>query len=228
MILQAANIKSGYARIPVLFGVDLSLTKGECVGVWGHNGMGKSTLLSTLMGHLPLTYGTIQFCGENVTHRTAHLRARAGLGLVPQGRQIFSSLSVRENIEIGCVSHTNLHANVLDELLDLFPRLKSLLPRLGGQLSGGEQQLLALARCLAGRPKLIMLDEPTEGIQPSINDEIAVVLDRLRTEKQLSIIIVEQKREFLAALTNRILVMQKGVIGREMSAAELLKTTDLE
>jgi ABC-type branched-subunit amino acid transport system ATPase component len=220
-------VHAGYGRIPALFGIGFGLNAGECLGIWGHNGMGKSTLLASIMGHLKVTSGKIEFAGADITTQPAHVRSRAGLGLVPQGRQIFPALTVMENLRMGSVAQVSVDAGILEEVLELFPRLRSLLARMGGQLSGGEQQLLALARCLCGRPKLVMLDEPTEGIQPSINDEIAVNLQRLRDEKKLTMIIVEQKRDFLASLTNRILVMQKGGIAREISAKQLLDTEEI-
>lgn len=226
MILEITNLASGYGRIPVLHGISFSMKEGECIGVWGHNGMGKTTLLSTILGYQTATGGTIKFDGVDITKMSTHDRARKGLGLVPQGRQIFPALTVQENLKMGSAVGGQKDDTITEEMLELFPRLKPLLGRTGGLLSGGEQQLLALARCLCGRPKLMMLDEPTEGIQPSINEEIAETLCKLRKDTQLSLIVVEQRREFIAALATRALILQKGEIVSEMSCDELIDYDD--
>lgn len=225
-MLEITALGSGYGRIPILHGVDLKLEQGECIGLWGHNGMGKTTLLKTIMGYLKANSGTIQFDRQDVTKLACHTRARNGLGLVPQGRQIFPALTVTENLRMGSAAMRGGNSDVQEEVLEMFPRLKPLLSRTGGLLSGGEQQLLALARCLCGKPKMIMLDEPTEGIQPSINDEIAETLSHLRTHQNLTMIVVEQKRDFIASLTNRVLIMQRGAIAKEITAAELIDYDD--
>lgn len=222
MILNVSNLASGYGRIPVLHGISFSMEEGECIGVWGHNGMGKTTLLSSLLGYQPATEGSILFDGKDVTNSSTHDRARNGMGLVPQGRQIFPALTVMENMQMGSAVKGNKSDTITEEVIELFPRLKPLLNRAGGLLSGGEQQLLALARCLCGRPKLMMLDEPTEGIQPSINEEISETLAKLRQDTQLSLIVVEQRREFIASLASRVLVIQKGEISAEMSGKEIV------
>lgn len=222
MILTVSDLASGYGRIPILHGISFGVAQGECVGIWGHNGMGKTTLLTTILGYRPATRGRITFSGEDITSLETHNRARRGIGLVPQGRQIFPALTVAENLRMGSAVYGRRDRGITEEILELFPRLKQLLPRTGGLLSGGEQQLLALARCLCGRPKILMLDEPTEGIQPSINEEIVETLVQLRKRKQLSMIVVEQRREFIAALSDRVLVLQKGAISREVQTTELL------
>lgn len=224
-MLSVSDLTSGYGRIPILHGINFHVEEGECVGIWGHNGMGKSTLLTSIMGYQPATAGRIEFAGEDVTRSPPHVRARKGLGLVPQGRQIFPTLSVLENLRMGEIR--NAESGRIEEVLELFPRLKPLLSSVGGLLSGGEQQLLALARCLCSRPRLIMLDEPTEGIQPSINEEIAETLMLLRTRQRLTMVLVEQRREFLAALAGRILVMQKGEIAHSLSPAQLLELEEI-
>ena len=180
MILEVSQLHAGYGRIPALHGINFDLAHGEFLGIWGNDGMGKSTLLNTLQGHLQAQSGQITFDGQDISKLPAHLRARAGLGLVPQGRQIFPNLTVLENLEMGRAKLSADSPQKLEEILDVFPRLKPLLDRTGGLLSGGEQQLLALARCLCGSPKIVMLDEPTEGVQPSINEEIAETLLSLR------------------------------------------------
>jgi branched-chain amino acid transport system ATP-binding protein len=220
-MLRVTDLHSGYGRIPIVSGLSLHVAKGEFVGILGHNGMGKTTLLRTLMGFLPEKSGTVVFEGRTITHLPPYERARAGLGLVPQGREIFPALSVLENLRMGCAASRGDDAAIIDELLDEFPRLKPLLPRRGGALSCGEQQLLAIARCLCARPRLILLDEPTEGIQPSIVEEIIETLQRLQARGGLTMILVEQDLEFIAALSQRVLVIQKGVITREISPTEL-------
>ena len=220
MILEVDGLRSGYGSIPILAGVTLQVNDGEFLGILGHNGMGKTTLMNTLIGHLPVTAGSIRFQGEDITKLPTHKRALAGLGLVPQGRQIFPDLSVHENLRMGMAGTKAEDLGLIDEILELFPRLRNLLERRGGALSGGEQQLLALARCLCARPKLILLDEPTEGIQPSILEEIVDTLKALR-ERGLSLVLVEQNLDFIAALSGRVLIIQKGAITGELSPQDL-------
>ena len=217
MMLQVEGLRSGYGRIPILAGVSLSVAPGEFVGILGHNGMGKSTLLRTLMGYLPATGGRVLFEGRDITGASPTARARLGIGYVPQGRQIFPALSVAENLRMGCLLWPRSEPQAIAGMLDTFPRLRRLLDRPGGALSGGEQQLLALARCLCGAPRLILLDEPTEGIQPSIIDEIIEVLHALSRSSGVTVVLVEQNLKFIAALSQRILIIQKGVITRETS-----------
>ncbi|MEW9613403.1 ATP-binding cassette domain-containing protein [Shinella sp. S4-D37] len=227
MILSVSDLASGYGAIPILHDISFDVADGECVGIWGHNGMGKTTLLTTLLGYRALTRGRIKFDGKDVTRVSTHHRARSGMGLVPQGRQIFPTLTVAENLRMGSAVSGGHRKGVTEEVLELFPRLKPLLQRTGGLLSGGEQQLLALARCLCGEPKMMMLDEPTEGIQPSINEEIVDTLLDLRRRKSLTLIVVEQRREFIAALSDRVLIMQKGTIVQEVLPRDLLAMEEL-
>ncbi|GAB0115170.1 ABC transporter ATP-binding protein [Acidisoma sp. C75] len=217
MMLSVQGLRSGYGRIPILAGVTFTVAEGAFVGILGHNGMGKTTLLRTLMGYLPATGGSVHFEGRDLTAETPTVRARAGIGFVPQGREIFGSLSVYENLRMGCLLSRTEERRTIEEVLEMFPRLKRLLDRPGGALSGGEQQLLALARCLCGAPKLILLDEPTEGIQPSIIEEIIETLQALRRMREVTFILVEQNLNFLTALSGRILIIQKGQIIREIS-----------
>ncbi|HEV7247539.1 MAG TPA: ATP-binding cassette domain-containing protein [Shinella sp.] len=227
MILSVSGLASGYGAIPILHDIGFDVADGECVGIWGHNGMGKTTLLTTLLGYRAMTRGKITFAGKDVTRMPTHHRARSGMGLVPQGRQIFPALTVAENLRMGSAVSGGHRKGVTEEVLELFPRLKPLLQRTGGLLSGGEQQLLALARCLCGEPKVMMLDEPTEGIQPSINEEIVDTLMDLRRRKGLTLIVVEQRREFIAALSDRVLIMQKGTIAQEVRPRDLLAMEEL-
>ena len=221
MMLNVQGLCTGYGRIPILNGVNFAVKVGEFIGILGHNGMGKTTLLKALMGFLPATAGTVRFDGHDVTTAEPYQRARLGLGYVPQGREIFPGLTVYDNLRMGCTKETGGEQETIEEVLEEFPRLKPLLDRSGGALSGGEQQLLALARCLCGKPRLILLDEPTEGIQPSIIDEIVEVLQRLRDNSGLTMILVEQNLDFIAALSRRILIIQKGAITREVAPGDL-------
>lgn len=221
--LDVKGLSGGYGRVPVLHGIDFSVMENEVVGVLGHNGMGKSTLLKTLMGFLPAGSGTMRFFGTEVNQMPPNERAMMGIGYVPQGRGIFAQLSVLDNLRFayhdqGQGSEAETVAGVLKD----FPRLDRLLDREGGALSGGEQQLLALARCLMGDPDFLLLDEPTEGIQPSIIEEMAETLLKLRDERGLSILLVEQNFDFIADLSDRVLVLERGRIAGELSRDDLL------
>jgi len=221
MMLEVDNLHAAYGRITVLRGVSFGVAEGEFVGVLGHNGMGKTSLLKALMGFLPVTAGAVRLDGADITRQPAYQRARAGVGYVPQGREIFPNLTARDNLRMGCAKESGDDAATIEKVLEEFPRLKRLLDRLGGALSGGEQQLLAIARCLCGKPRLLLLDEPTEGIQPSIIDEIIETLQRLRQAGGLTIVLVEQNLDFIAALSQRILLIQKGAITREVAPGDL-------
>jgi branched-chain amino acid transport system ATP-binding protein len=188
--VEVQNLSSGYGRIPILNSVQFQVDPGEVLGILGHNGMGKTTLL---------------------------------LGYVPQGRQIFPHLSAYDNLRMGCAAGGV--ETIIEEVLSRFARLRRLLARSGGTLSGGEQQLLALARCLCGAPKIMLLDEPSEGIQPSILDEIAEVLAQIKSSAGTSMILVEQNVEFLAALADRVLIIYRGRIVAELPGSEITMHT---
>jgi branched-chain amino acid transport system ATP-binding protein len=224
-MLRVEDLRAGYGRIPVLQGIDFSAAEGECIGVLGHNGMGKTTLMRTIAGQIGASSGTIRLDGIDVTGLPSHERARRGLGYVPQGRAIFPTLSVHENLWMGTYSAPR-SGEVLDEVLTVFSRLRPILGRAGGVLSGGEQQILAIARCLCGAPSVMLLDEPTEGIQPSIVDEISDQLLSLKRKGGLTIILVEQSLNFIRKLADRALVIQKGVFIRELSSSDLDKLED--
>ena len=221
MMLEVSELAAGYGRIPILGGVSFSVARGEFIGVLGHNGMGKTTLLRALMGYIPATAGQIVLEDADITRVEPYRRARAGMGYVPQGREIFPGLSVRDNLRMGAVGRPKDEAAAIESVVETFPRLKPLIDRPGGALSGGEQQLLAIARCLAGDPRLILLDEPTEGIQPSIIDEIAETLLGLRSRGALTMILVEQNLDFIATLSERVLIIPKGVIVHSAEPGEL-------
>jgi branched-chain amino acid transport system ATP-binding protein len=220
-MLEVTGLCAGYGQIPILSGVSLNVDEGRFIGVLGHNGMGKTTLLKALMGYLPATAGQVRLNGADITKMPPAARARLGLGYVPQGREIFSSLTVQENLRMGCLLAKADEAATIARVLADFPRLTRLLDRPGGALSGGEQQLLALARCLCGSPKLILLDEPTEGIQPSIVDEIIETLHKLRAAQNLTMILVEQDLHFIAALADTVLIIQKGAITRAVTPQQI-------
>ena len=221
MMLEISELAAGYGRIPILSGVSFSVASGEFVGVLGHNGMGKTTLLRALMGYIPATAGRVTLEGVDITRAEPYRRARSGMGYVPQGREIFPGLSVRDNLRMGAVARSKDEAAAIELVLETFPRLKRLIDRPGGALSGGEQQLLAMARCLVGGPRLVLLDEPTEGIQPSIIDEIVDTLLILRSKGGLTMILVEQNLDFIAALSEQVLIIQKGTIVHSAKPDEL-------
>ena len=221
MMLEVSDLAAGYGRIPILGGVTFTVAPGEFIGVLGHNGMGKTTLLRALMGYIPATAGRVMLEGADITRAEPYRRARAGIGYVPQGREIFPGLSVRDNLRMGAVASPKNEAAAIGSVLETFPRLKRLIDRPGGALSGGEQQLLAMARCLVGGPRLVLLDEPTEGIQPSIIDESVDTLLSLRSKGGLTMILVEQNLDFIAALSERVLIIQKGTIVHSAKPDEL-------
>ncbi|NYT69367.1 ABC transporter ATP-binding protein [Pusillimonas noertemannii] len=220
-LLDVRSLSAGYGAIPVLRDVSFQVGEGEIVGVLGHNGMGKTTLMKALVGHIPITGGGLLLGGVEVTHVPTHKRARLGMGYVSQGRDIFPSLTVRENLAIGAAALGHDRTAAVDQAVGEFPILGRLLDRKGGALSGGEQQILALARALCGQPRLLLLDEPTEGIQPSIVDEIEDYLVRRAKESSLAVVVVEQDVGFIAAMANRVLWLQKGTIVKEIDPALL-------
>ncbi len=224
-MLEIKDVQSGYGDIRVLRGIDLRLSQGEFVGLWGHNGMGKSTLMRTILGYLAAKNGSISFAGSDITTMPTHRRARMGIGLVPQGRAIFPHLSVLDNLRMGAVSSGREREQIVASVLEYFPRLNNYLDRAGGLLSGGEQQLLALARCLCGKPKLMLLDEPTEGIQPSIIAEMVDTLHAIRKATGLTLLLVEQNQAFIGSLADRVLTMQKGQLINESSTRDFLNNT---
>ena len=219
-LLKVKGLMAGYGKVPVLHGINLEVGEGEILGVLGHNGMGKTTLLKTLMGIVPAKGGQVVFDGEDLKGMNSSGRARMGLGYVPQGRGIFPNLSVQDNLRMGVTAHDIDEVDAIERVLADFPRLERLLDRDGGALSGGEQQLLALARCLISEPDLIFLDEPTERIQPSIIDEIIELLQSLNKRSGIAIVLVEQSLDFITALSERVLLIQKGTITGEISGSD--------
>src|SRR5437016_12247345 len=209
-MLSVERLGAAYGESQVLWDVDVEVPSGRVVCLMGRNGMGKTTVLKTIMGLLPARGGRVTFDGADITRWSPDRRARAGIGYVPQGREIFPHLSVEENLRmalLGCG-----RAASIDEPLALFPALKPLLARKGGVLSGGEQQMLAIGRALLTRPKLLMLDEPTEGIQPSIILEIEEALRRIKAELGLAVLLVERYLDFAERLADAYVIMAKGAV----------------
>ncbi len=222
VVLQVADLRAGYGRVPVLHGVNLQIHEGEAVGIVGHNGMGKTTLLKVIMGLMPSTGGRIELDGTDATGSAAHQRSQMGIGYVPQGRGILPGLTALENLRMAWredIGETEEQA--VERVVDQFPRLRVLLDRKGGSLSGGEQQILALARALVPKPWLLLLDEPSEGIQPSIVQEIGATLARLRDEFGLALIIVEQNLDLVLDVAHRVVVFERGTILKELHASQL-------
>jgi urea transport system ATP-binding protein len=209
-MLDVRNLTACYGQSEVLHGIDLSVGAGEIVALVGRNGMGKSTLMKSMIGVMPLRSGSIGVGGVDVTAMPSHERVANGLAYVPQGRQIFGTMTVRENIEAGRI--VTGKTDIPREIYDLFPVLKDFERRRGGNLSGGQQQQLAIARALASDPKVLLLDEPTEGIQPSIIKDIARLLRDIRDIRNLCIVVCEQVLSFVLDVADRILVMEGGSI----------------
>jgi ABC-type branched-subunit amino acid transport system ATPase component len=225
-MLEIDNVSGGYGRIKVLNGLSFSLGEGEFLGVLGHNGMGKTTLMRALMGFVPLSSGEIRLGSTVLNQLPVNARARLGIGYVPQGRQIFPKLTVRENLDIAAKANGRSPATV-ERVLEELPRLKPLLARAGGLLSGGEQQILALGRCLCSEPKIVLLDEPTEGVQPSIIEQMVDLLAALHRTRGLSTILVEQNLDFIRSLSQRIVVIEKGRITHTMGASSAGEVSEL-
>lgn len=210
-VLEVHDIHQYYGGSHILRGVSLEARLGKVTVLLGRNGVGKTTLLKSLMGLVPIRSGDVRFAGHAIQHASPFARARAGIGFVPQGREIFARLTVEENLRMGLA--TQSAATPIDpELYALFPVLKQMLQRRGGDLSGGQQQQLAIARALAARPRLLILDEPTEGIQPSIIKDIGRVIRMLADRGTMAILLVEQYYDFAQELADDYLVMQRGQI----------------
>lgn len=221
-MLEVHDLRGGYGSVPVLHGVSLRVDAGQALGIVGHNGMGKTTLLKTIVGLLPATGGLISINGADVTREPAHARSRRGLAYVPQGRGILPGLTTLDNLRLAWTGDSDeTEQESVDRVVGLFPRLAPLLERRGGQLSGGEQQLLAIARALVPNPWIVLLDEPSEGIQPSLIQEIGQTLSRLRTDAHLALVIVEQNLDLVLDVATRIAVMERGRIERELNAREM-------
>ncbi|ETK35886.1 urea ABC transporter ATP-binding subunit UrtE [Microbispora corallina] len=219
-MLSVEGLEAGYGRARVLFGVSLEVTEGRLVCVMGRNGVGKTTLLNTIMGVLPATAGSVTFEGRDVTRLRPDERVRLGMGYVPQGHETFPQLTVMDNLMVTLEASPHRDPTALEEALEVFPRLKPLLKRPAGFLSGGQQQQLAMARALVTRPRLLILDEPTEGIQPSIIIEIEEAIERLHAAG-LAMLLVEQYLDLALRLADSFVILDAGRVAHSGAAEEL-------
>lgn len=216
------KISVNYGKSKVINGLSLEIKQGEKLAILGRNGVGKTTFLKSIMGLLPVEQGSIGFCNKDITKSRTFQRSILGIGYVPQGREIIPLLTVEENLDLGALGHKDIDINKKKEwILNYFPALKVHLQRKGGVLSGGLQQQLALARCLMSSPKMILLDEPTEGIQPNVVAEIATTLNRISEELGITIVVVEQNLKFAKRLADKYIIMQKGSIVSEGNMEDL-------
>jgi urea transport system ATP-binding protein len=220
-LLTLHGITAGYRRGSVLDGLDIEVPAGASICFLGRNGVGKTTLLKTIMGILPVKRGTLLFGGEDVTTDPPYARARRGMGYLPQGRMVFPHLTVQENLLIGMEAAGRRYWKAYDEMLTLFPVLKDMAKRLAGTLSGGQQQQLAIGRALVSRPRLLLLDEPTEGIQPSIVQEILLALQQVRREYQMTILLAEQFLDVAEALADHYYVLEGGSVALSGPAGQM-------
>ncbi|TQS72303.1 urea ABC transporter ATP-binding subunit UrtE [Rhodobacteraceae bacterium] len=224
-LLKMEAVTAAYGQSQVLWDIDLDIHKGGAVALIGRNGVGKTTLLRTIMGVQKAASGVIRFNGADVTAQKPHERARGGIGFVPQGRHVFAHLSVEENLTTGLSALAGrgrglIGQGVPDHIFDLFPKLAQIRHRKAGVLSGGEQQQLAIGRALAGQPKLLLLDEPTEGIQPNVVQQIEEALRRVRTELGVTIVIVEQYLDFAWSFADEYCVLMRGRMIRRGTTAQ--------
>jgi len=225
MLLEVNDVTVSYGQTPVLFGANLAVNQGEIACILGRNGVGKTTLLRSIIGLNKVMSGNIIFDIQNITRMPIFKRARAGIAYIPQGREIIPYLSVLDNLKLGLSAGKKKSSKIPHEIFEFFPMLKQHLNRQGGLLSGGQQQQLAIARGLMSDPKIMLLDEPTEGIQPSIVQEIEETLKRINREKGITLIVVEHKVDFVRQIADKFFIMEKGVVVVNGETAEL--TDDL-
>jgi branched-chain amino acid transport system ATP-binding protein len=222
-LLEVHELRTGYGATPILQGVEFSVAKGEIVAIIGRNGVGKTTLMKCLIGLLPATAGTILYGRSNITPEDASVRARRGIGYIPQGRGIFPRLTVAENLTMGEMIGSNKGGGNLRELVDrYFPILATRSSQRAGTMSGGEQQMLAIGRALIGNPDLVLLDEPSEGIQPSIVQQISENFTKLNAEIGLTVLFVEQNVDMIMSMAQRCYVMDKGAIVDQVAPRDLV------
>lgn len=209
-MLRVEKLNQFYGESHTLWDIDLIVPKGQCTCLMGRNGVGKTTLLNCVMGLSPVSSGSVFLDGADISKLPADRRAMLGVGYVPQGRQIFPLLSVEENLRIGLTTGREKLSRIPDLVFDLFPVLREMLGRLGGDLSGGQQQQLAIGRALVLNPSLLILDEPCEGIQPNIVQQIQQIIDRLRKQMGITVLLVEQKLHFTRAVADRFVILDRG------------------
>ncbi len=227
-MLRLNELEAGYGATPVLRGINITLETGGRLAVLGRNGVGKTTLMRAIAGSIDCTSGTLFLDDIDLGPLKAFQRARVGISHVPQGRDIFPKLTVIENLLVGAAASGGPKASHVDEVLRDFPVLASKAKSRGGTLSGGQQQLLALGRALMTEPKVLLLDEPSEGIQPSILDEIIDVIEQINIDRGIAILIVEQNLDFAARIAQRALIMEKGELVEEVNTTELSQNRDLQ
>ncbi len=220
-VLSVTGLHAGYGPTPILQGVDLQVARGEIVSLIGRNGVGKTTILRCLMGQLRVTAGEIRYLDQDITKLTPDARARLGIGYIPQGREVFPRLTVEENLYVGELIGGPKGRKVADRVYDYFPRLHERRGQAAGTMSGGEQQQLAIGRALIGNPSLLLLDEPSEGIQPSIAQMICEALKSIRDELGSTILFVEQNLDTIMTLSERCYVVEKGRIDAHIDAGQL-------
>nr|WP_299333161.1 ABC transporter ATP-binding protein [Haloplanus sp.] len=220
-VLALDGIDVSYGSTPILRNIDLSIEAGETVGIMGRNGVGKTTLMKTVIGLLSPTEGTVTYQGEDVTDLPANRRARLGMGYIPQGRDVFPDLTVHQNVRMGRSISDHKSENLVDRVYEYFPRLDERRGQKAGTVSGGEQQMLAIGRALAGNPDLLLFDEPSEGIQPSIVQQITADIGRMSEELGVTVLFVEQNLRVIRELAERCYVIDNGRIETELGATDL-------
>jgi len=222
-VLSIKGLNQFYGESHTLWDVGLEVAQGSCVCLMGRNGVGKTTLLKAIMGGLPIQSGSIMFDGKELANQPMEQRARMGIGYVPQGREIFAQLTVEENLKIGLSARADKSINAKEKVYEMFPVLKEMLHRRGGDLSGGQQQQLAIGRALMLNPTILLLDEPTEGIQPNIVAEIGDVIMRLNEEENITVLIVEQKLPFSRRVGKQFEILDRG---RNVARGEIAELSD--
>ena len=227
-VLDIRGLSGGYGKLRVVDGVDMTISENEAIGLIGRNGSGKTTLLKIIMGLLPAQAGSISIAGEDLSRKGAWTRCPRGIGYVPQGRLVFPRLSVEDNLALGATSFKGRISDSYESVYELFPVLHAIRARRAGALSGGQQQILAIGRALMSKPKLLILDEPTEGIQPSIIIEIAESLKRLSRETGVALLVVEQRLDFLNRVADHAHIMDRGSIVERLPFDELSRSPELQ
>jgi len=220
-MLELDGVTAAYDTTPILRDVDLAVEEGEIVGVMGKNGVGKTTLLKTVMGLLEPSEGSISYDGTNVTHASADERARAGIGYIPQGRDVFPKLTVEQNIKMGETIRADSDETLYDQIYDYFPVLEERAGQEAGTLSGGQQQMLAIGRALVSNPDLLLLDEPSEGIQPSIVDQISQDMQTINDDLGTTILFVEQNLGVIREMADRCYAMERGTVVDELGPSTI-------
>jgi branched-chain amino acid transport system ATP-binding protein len=225
-LLEVKDIHTSYGSSRVLFGISLDIKPGECVGLLGRNGMGKTTTMRSIMGLTPPAHGRVRFKGQDITGVAPHYLARTGIGFVPEDRRIFAELTVWENLEVAARSANRPGRWTAETVVDLFPKLGEIWNRMGGVLSGGEQQMLTIARTLMCNPDLLLLDEPSEGLAPVVVASLLAQVEHLKREG-LTILLAEQGLEFSLALADRVYILEKGAVRHAGTAAQLREDAEL-